>query len=184
MKFTKTEFKDLLVIEPIVHRDSRGYFFESYHKQGLEAADIYCSFVQDNEAFSRYGAIRGFHYQLPPYEQDKLVRVIEGEVLDAVVDIRPYSPSYGQGFSIILSAENKKQLFVPAGFAHAYATLSETAIFSYKCSQYYSLEHEAGIDSNDPALNIDWKIPKAERLISEKDSSLPKFGDHLLWPEN
>lgn len=184
MKFTKTELKDLLVIEPVVHRDNRGYFFECYHKHRLEAADIYCSFVQDNEAFSRYGAVRGFHYQLPPYGQDKLVRVIQGEVLDAVIDIRPHSPTYGQSFSIILSAENKKQLFVPAGFAHAYATLSETAIFSYKCSQYYSREHEAGIASNDPALRIDWKIPESERIISQKDNSLPNFGEHLSWPED
>ncbi|MDH3649575.1 MAG: dTDP-4-dehydrorhamnose 3,5-epimerase [Saprospiraceae bacterium] len=183
MKFIETSIPGLVLIEPIVYRDDRGYFFESYQKAAWQSAGIYCTFVQDNEAYSRYGAVRGLHYQLPPFQQDKLVRVIHGEVLDVVIDIRPQAATYGQHFSAILSDANKRQLFIPAGFAHGYATLSDTAIFAYKCSQYYSRDHEAGIGHDDPQLNIDWQIPNQNRIISPKDQQLPPLGQHLKWPQ-
>ena len=181
MKIEQTDFEGLQIVQPTVWEDDRGYFFESFQKDRFAESGIDCAFIQDNEAFSKKGALRGLHYQLPPYAQAKLVRVIKGEVLDVVVDIRPQSSTFGQYFKIILSEENKLQLFVPHGFAHGYLTLSEEAIFVYKCDQYYAREHEGGIRYNDPQLNIDWSPDGIEFLISDKDQNLPKFGDHALW---
>lgn len=168
----------LIVFEPRVFEDTRGYFFESYNQQRWEEAGVQIRFVQDNQAFSRRGALRGLHYQAGEMAQAKLVRVVAGEVLDVAVDIRPDSPSYGQWFSILLSAENKRQLLVPRGFAHGYIVLSETAEFAYKCDNFYSKAHEGGIRFDDPTLNIDWQFDLRQAIVSEKDLELPLFGEH------
>lgn len=168
----------LIVFEPRVFEDTRGYFFESYNQQRWEEAGVQIQFVQDNQAFSRRGALRGLHYQAGEMAQAKLVRVVAGEVLDVAVDIRPDSPSYGQWFSILLSAENKRQLLVPRGFAHGYIVLSETAEFAYKCDNFYSKAHEGGIRFDDPTLNIDWQFDLRQAIVSEKDLELPLFGEH------
>ena len=182
MNIQHTDFQDLSIIEPTVWSDDRGYFFESYQREKFAASGIDRDFVQDNEAFSKKGALRGLHYQLPPFSQAKLVRVIKGSVMDVVVDIRPNSATFAQHFKIILSEENKLQLFVPPGFAHGYLTLSDEAIFVYKCDQYYARDHEGGIRFNDRQLNIDWEFDQEQFVISEKDQHLPDFGDHLPWP--
>ncbi|MCB0651314.1 MAG: dTDP-4-dehydrorhamnose 3,5-epimerase [Saprospiraceae bacterium] len=176
--FRSTKIKDLIIFEPKVWEDGRGYFFESYNERTFAAAGIPYRFVQDNQARSVKGVLRGLHYQTGEFAQAKLVRVIEGEVLDIAVDLRENSDTYGQWFGIRLSAENKKQLFVPRGFAHGYVVLSETAEFAYKCDNFYSKAHEGGILYNDPILNIDWELPGVEFIISEKDLQLPRFGDH------
>jgi dTDP-4-dehydrorhamnose 3,5-epimerase len=168
----------LIVFEPRVFEDTRGYFFESYNQQRWEEAGVQIQFVQDNQAFSRRGALRGLHYQAGEMAQAKLVRVVAGEVLDVAVDIRPDSPTYGQWFSILLSAENKRQLLVPRGFAHGYIVLSETAEFAYKCDNFYSKAHEGGIRFDDPTLNIDWQFDLRQAIVSEKDLELPLFGEH------
>lgn len=178
MNVIETGIKDLIVLEPQVFRDDRGYFFESFNEQKWPQHVAHLPFVQDNEAFSTYGVLRGLHYQVPPYAQAKLVRVVTGTVLDVVVDIRPTSKTYGQAYGEILSEENKKQMYVPRGFAHGYVVLSETAIFSYKCDNYYSKEHEGGIHYNDPQLNIDWQIDLLKAELSDKDKILPMMGDH------
>jgi dTDP-4-dehydrorhamnose 3,5-epimerase len=177
--FQTTFIKDLIIFEPRVWEDERGYFFESYNRQTFEAAGISTQFVQDNQARSAKGVLRGLHYQTGEFAQAKLVRVIEGEVLDVAVDLREDSDTYGQWLSIRLSAENKKQLFVPRGFAHGYVVLSETAEFAYKCDNFYHKRHESGIIYNDPTLNIDWEISGIELIISDKDKTLPFFGKHL-----
>jgi dTDP-4-dehydrorhamnose 3,5-epimerase len=177
--FQKTFIKDLIIFEPRVWEDGRGYFFESYNRQTFEAAGITARFVQDNQARSTRGVLRGLHYQTGAFAQAKLVRVIEGEVLDIAVDLREDSATYGQWFSIRLSAENKKQLFVPRGFAHGYVVLSDTAEFAYKCDNFYARAHEGGIIYNDPTLNIDWEITGIDLIISEKDLALPLFGKHV-----
>lgn len=178
MPFIETNIPDLKVFEPKVWRDDRGYFYESYNQQTFEKAGITNNFVQDNQALSTYGVLRGLHYQLPPFSQAKLVRVVQGEVLDVVVDIRPNSPTYGEHFSILLSDANKTQLFVPKGFAHGYVVLSDTAIFAYKCDDLYAKSHDAGVYFNDPHFKIDWKIDLDKAILSEKDKVQPKFGDH------
>ncbi|AEE49190.1 dTDP-4-dehydrorhamnose 3,5-epimerase [Haliscomenobacter hydrossis] len=178
MPFIPTPIPDLLVFEPTVWADERGYFFEAFNAHTFKAAGIDVQFVQDNQARSTFGVLRGLHYQLAPYAQGKLVRVLEGEVLDVVVDIRPESPAYGQSYSIRLSAANKKQLYVPRGFAHGYLVLSPTAEFFYKCDNYYAKAHEGGIHYNDPQLNIDWEIDLSQVILSEKDQVLPNFGEH------
>lgn len=178
MGFTETSIAGLKIYEPRILEDSRGYFFEAYNTRRFVDMGIDAQFVQDNQARSSYGVLRGLHYQVEPYAQAKLVRVLHGEVLDVVVDIRPDSPSYGQSFTIILSAKNKRQLFVPRGFAHGYLVLSETAEFFYKCDNYYSKDHEGGIKYNDAQLGIDWGVPPGEIILSEKDLKLPAFGDH------
>lgn len=175
MPFLETGFDGLKVFEPRVFADSRGYFFESYNREVFKQAGIDTEFVQDNESQSSKGVIRGLHYQLNPMAQAKLVRVLDGEVLDVVVDIRVGSPTYGKHYSIILSAENKKQLFIPRGFAHGFSVLSETCVFFYKCDNFYSKEHEAGVLYNDPALSIDWKVDAANALVSDKDRLQPLF---------
>lgn len=175
MPFQKTDIPDLLVFEPKVFEDSRGYFFEAYNEQAFLQEGVQIRFVQDNQSLSSRGVIRGLHYQLPPYAQTKLVRVLQGRILDAAVDIRKGSPTFGRHFLVELSAENRKQLFIPAGFAHGFSVLSETAVVLYKCDQFYHKESEGGIRYDDPFLNIDWQIEKDEAVVSEKDLALPLF---------
>ncbi|MGA9189676.1 MAG: dTDP-4-dehydrorhamnose 3,5-epimerase [Methanosarcina sp.] len=176
MKLIKTKIEDLLILEPKVFTDSRGYFFESYNKKTLEALiGKEYNFIQDNESKSSYGVIRGLHYQLAPYNQAKLVRVLEGKVYDAAVDLRKGSPTFGEWVGVELSAENKRQFLIPKGFAHGYSVLSETAVFTYKCDEYYHPEAEAGIIYSDPSIGIDWKIPEEDAKLSEKDKLLPEL---------
>lgn len=169
MNIIQTNIKDLYVLEPKIFSDKRGYFFESYNKSILDINNINYEFVQDNQSKSQYGVVRGLHYQLNPYAQAKLVRVIEGKILDVVVDLRKNSSTFGKVFSIELSAENSKQLLIPRGFAHGFSVLSEIAVFLYKCDNFYNKEAERGIIFNDPKLNIDWKIPENKLIVSEKD---------------
>ena len=173
MPLIETDIPGLMVFEPKVFEDSRGYFFESYNQNNFGALGIDIRFVQDNESSSQYGVIRGLHYQLNPYAQTKLIRVLEGRILDVVVDIRKGSPSYGKSFSLELTAENKKQLFIPRGFAHGFSVLSERAVVFYKCDQFYNKESESGIRFDDPQLKIDWKVPLDRAIISDKDEKLP-----------
>jgi dTDP-4-dehydrorhamnose 3,5-epimerase len=173
MPFIKTEFPGLLIFEPKIWEDDRGYFFESYNQKVFSAGGVEINFVQDNQASSVFGVIRGLHYQLDPFAQTKLIRVLSGNILDVAVDIRKNSPTYGKVYTIELSAENKKQLLVPKGFAHGYSVTSKTAEVFYKCDQFYNKESEGGIVYNDAALNIDWKVPKGEAIISEKDREYP-----------
>lgn len=176
MELIKTNIKDLFILEPIVFADDRGYFFESFNKKTLD--DLIgkeYNFVQDNESKSSYGVVRGLHYQLEPYSQAKLVRVLQGTVYDVAVDLRKGSPTFGEWVGVELSAENKKQFLIPKGFAHGFSVLSETAVFAYKCDEYYYPESEGGILHNDPALNIDWKIKDNDVIVSEKDKILPKL---------
>ena len=177
MPFHKTEFPELLIFEPLVYEDSRGYFFESYNEKNFLEENINLRFVQDNQSSSSYGVIRGLHYQINPHAQIKLVRVLKGNILDVVVDIRKNSPTYAKAFSIELSAENKKQLFIPKGFAHGFSVLSEKAEVLYKCDEFYNKECEAGICYSDSSLNIDWKIPPQKIIVSEKDQQLPSLKD-------
>lgn len=177
MTIEKTFIKDLVVVEPIVFGDERGYFFEAYSKTKFEDLGIAIDFVQDNQSFSKKGTLRGLHYQNPPYAQTKLVRVLEGEIIDVAVDLRKDSATYGKAFSILLSAENKKQLLVPQGFAHGFSVISETAVVLYKCDQFYHKESEGGIRFDDPSLNIDWGIDVADAIVSEKDLVLPFIED-------
>ena len=180
MPFLDTKISGLKIFEPCVWEDDRGYFFEAFNQETFEAAGINTQFVQDNQARSTYGVLRGLHYQVAPYSQAKLVRVLEGEVLDVVVDCRQDSSTYGEWFSIRLSAANKRQLFIPRGFAHGYVVLSQTAEFFYKCDNFYSKDSEGGIIYNDPTLQINWEIDEKNVVLSEKDLSLPRFGEHRL----
>ena len=177
--FTQTEIPGVVVIEPQVFGDDRGYFMETYQKDQFAEAGIDKEFVQDNQAKSSYGVIRGLHYQLAPYAQTKLIRVLSGAILDVAVDIRKGSPTYGQVFSIELTAENKKQLLVPKGFAHGYSVISETAEVMYKCDEFYNKASEGGIAYNDPKLKIDWMVPADKALVSEKDLVLPGIDNCL-----
>lgn len=170
-----TPIKDLVVIKPKVFQDIRGYFFEAYTKKKYEDLGLFIDFVQDNQSFSKRGTLRGLHYQNPPFAQTKLVRVLDGEILDVAVDIRKKSPTYGQHFAIRLSAENKKQLLIPHGFAHGFSVLSETAVVMYKCDQFYNKESEGGIRFDDPTLMIDWGMTANEVIVSDKDLVLPNF---------
>ena len=179
MKLTKTFIDGLFVLEPKVFEDQRGYFLESYNANTFEkVTGLKVNFVQDNESKSSYGTLRGLHYQTGIYAQAKLVRVITGEVLDIAVDLRKDSPTYGKYFSILLTEKNKKQLFIPRGFAHGFVVLSSDAIFAYKCDNYYNKESEGGIIYNDPALNIDWQIDDEDMILSDKDKLHPQFGKH------
>jgi len=174
VKFNKQSIADVLVIEPTVHGDSRGYFVETFRQDLFEQAlGFKVNFVQDNESKSSKGVLRGLHFQLAPHAQSKLVRVIEGRVLDVAVDIRVGSPSFGQHVAVELSADNKRQMFVPRGFAHGFAVLSETAIFAYKVDNYYSRECDRGLAFDDAALEIDWQLTESELLLSEKDTKQP-----------
>ena len=177
MKIIKTYIPDLLIIEPKVFEDERGYFFESYNKEEFINNNVNIDFVQDNQSKSMYGVIRGLHYQLAPHSQTKLVRALRGTILDVAVDIRKDSPTYGKSFSIELSEENKKQLLIPQGFAHGFSVLTDYAVFSYKCDNLYNPNSERGINFLDPMLNIDWKIDKTKAVVSTKDKVNPSFDD-------
>lgn len=177
MKVEQTSIKDLVIIHPSLFYDERGYFFEAHNKAKFLENNIDYEFIQDNQSFSTKGVIRGLHLQIYPFAQAKLVRVLEGEILDVAVDMRTNSDTYGQHFSTVLSAENKKALMVPHGFAHGFSVLSETASVLYKVDQSYHKDSERGILYNDPTLNIDWKIDSNKIIISEKDLVLPKFKD-------
>jgi dTDP-4-dehydrorhamnose 3,5-epimerase len=176
MQFIAQAIPDVFVIEPKVHGDHRGYFVETFRQDTFEAAVGYkINFVQDNESKSSKGVLRGLHFQLAPHAQSKLVRVIEGCVLDVAVDIRRGSPSFGQHVAIVLSGDNKKQMFIPRGFAHAFVVLTDTATFAYKVDNYYSPECDRGLAFDDKALNIDWKLDANSLLLSEKDTKQPSL---------
>ncbi|WP_396209116.1 dTDP-4-dehydrorhamnose 3,5-epimerase [Flavobacterium sp.] len=177
MNIETTPIQDLVIINPTVLEDARGYFFEAYNQNTLIAEGIQINFVQDNQSFSKRGTLRGLHYQNSPFAQTKLVRVLEGEIVDIAVDLRKDSPTYGQHFALRLSAENKKQLLIPQGFAHGFSVLSETATVLYKCDQFYNKASEGGIRFDDPLLNIDWGIDLKAAIVSEKDQILPLFKD-------
>lgn len=175
MNLEATFIKDLVIISPNVFGDERGYFFEAYNKSKLSDLGIEIDFVQDNQSLSKKGTLRGLHYQNAPFAQTKLVRVLQGEIIDVAVDLRKDSPSYGKSFSVLLSAENKKQLLVPQGFAHGFSVISETAYVMYKCDNYYNKVSEGGIRYDDVTLNIDWGMDLKEAIVSEKDLILPGF---------
>ncbi|TYB74187.1 dTDP-4-dehydrorhamnose 3,5-epimerase [Bizionia saleffrena] len=181
MKAVPTQLEQCFIIEPTVFNDARGYFFESFNQETFNALiGQSVTFVQDNESYSTKGVLRGLHFQKGNWAQAKLVRVVKGRVLDVAVDIRKESPTYGQHFSVELTEDNKKQLFVPRGFAHGFVVLSDTAIFSYKCDNYYNKASEGGIMYNDVALNIDWQLPSKALIISEKDAILSTFENAIL----
>jgi len=177
MKFVNTPIEGLVIIEPTVFGDNRGYFLESYNKKKFEEAIGKVSFVQDNESKSSKGVLRGLHFQKPPYAQAKLVRCIEGKVLDVAVDIREGSETFGQHITVELSGENKKQVFIPRGFAHGFLVLSNSAIVSYKVDNSYAPAFDAGIRWDDSLLNIQWGVSESEVLVSEKDAKLPFFSE-------
>jgi dTDP-4-dehydrorhamnose 3,5-epimerase len=179
MAFIHTPLPGLIIFEPTIYPDDRGFFFESYNQRVFSANHITSLFVQDNQSFSSYGVIRGLHFQREPHAQSKLVRVLQGRILDVVVDVRAGSPGFGQSFSVELSAEKKNQIFIPKGFAHGFSVLSETAEISYKCDQFYNKASESGIRYNDNHLKIDWQIPQGKSLISDKDLLLPDFSETL-----
>ena len=181
MIIKETKLKGCFIFEPKVFKDERGYFLESYNQKIFnELIGQNINFVQDNESFSSRGVLRGLHYQTGEFAQTKLVRVIKGKVLDIAVDIRKDSPTFGQHISVELSEENKIQLFIPKGFAHGFMVLSDTAIFSYKCDNFYNMESEGGIIFSDPLLNIDWRLPKDQLIVSEKDINLPNLENAKL----
>jgi dTDP-4-dehydrorhamnose 3,5-epimerase len=173
MKIQKTTLDGVLIIEPAVFTDSRGYFFESFNSKRFEESGIRTDFVQDNQSESSKGVLRGLHFQSPPYEQGKLVRVVSGAVLDVVVDIRPNSSTFGKSFSMVLDATSNKMLWIPPGFAHGFLALDDRSIFLYKCTEYYNKASESGIIWNDPELNIDWGMKNP--IVSDKDKELPTF---------
>lgn len=175
MKIIKTEIEDLLIIEPKVFGDERGYFFESYSLAKFVDAGLDYNFIQDNQSKSSYGTIRGLHFQKGEFAQAKLVRALEGAVIDVVVDLRVGSKTYGKHFAIELSAENNRQLLIPRGFAHGFSVVSETAIFAYKCDNIYNKDSEGGIAFDDEDLNIDWQIDISKAIVSEKDKNLPNL---------
>jgi dTDP-4-dehydrorhamnose 3,5-epimerase len=175
MPFIKTDFPDLLVFEPAIYGDDRGYFFESYNEKLFHNNGATMHFVQDNQARSVYGVVRGLHFQKSPHAQTKLIRAFEGSILDVVADLRKGSPTYGKAYSIELSATNKRQLLVPRGFAHGYSVLTEEAEVMYKCDAFYNKEQEGGLMYNDASLQIDWKIPADKMILSAKDLILPSF---------
>jgi dTDP-4-dehydrorhamnose 3,5-epimerase len=177
MPFITTDIAGLLLFEPIVYKDERGHFFESYNEQTFHKEGVTNRFVQDNQSFSTYGVIRGLHYQLDPQAQSKLVRVLRGKILDVAIDLRKSSPSYGKWVSVELSSDNRRQLLVPRGFAHGFSVLSETAEVSYKCDAFYHKESEGGIRFDDPQLNIDWQVPAGKAIVSQKDLDLPLFAN-------
>lgn len=187
MKFTRTFIEDVIIIDPIVHGDERGYFVETFRQDKLEEfLGFKVPFCQDNESKSNFGVLRGLHYQLPPFAQTKLVRVLEGEVLDVAVDIRVGSPTFGKHVGVNLSAQNKKQLFIPRGFAHGFVVLTESCTFAYKVDNYYSAESDRGISFNDQSLAIDWMIEATRLQLSIKDSNQPGFAqaEHFNFSEN
>ena len=178
MEIIKTSIEGLVIIQPRVFEDERGYFMETYKEAFIKENFPDIDFIQDNESKSTFGVLRGLHFQKPPFEQTKLVRVIDGEVLDVAVDLRKDSPTYGKWESIILSGENKKQFFIPKGFAHGFVVLSETATFFYKVDKFYEPGNEVGIMYNDKDLNIDWRFAEREIILSEKDKTLGSFAEY------
>ena len=180
MQIIKTAIEGVVIIEPRIFKDARGYFFESFSQKEFNEKVMPINFVQDNESMSSYGVMRGLHYQKMPYTQSKLVRCVKGAVLDVAVDIRKGSPTFGQHVAVELTEENHRQFFVPRGFAHGFAVLSETAIFQYKCDNFYAPQADAGIQLLDEELDIDWRIPTAEALLSEKDLKHPCLRDAVL----
>ena len=177
MEVIKTNIEGVVIIEPRIFKDDRGYFYESFSQREFEEKVCKTTFVQDNESKSSYGVLRGLHFQKPPFAQSKLVRVIKGAVLDVAVDIRKGSPTFGQYVSVELTGENHRQFFIPRGFAHGFSVLSEEVIFQYKCDNFYSPQSEGAIAWNDPDLNIDWRIPAEKVVLSEKDSKHPRLKD-------
>ena len=180
MEIIETPIKDLFIIKPRVFADARGFFFESYNETNYKADGIDIHFCQDNQSKSSYGVIRGLHYQLNPQSQSKLVSVVQGSVWDVAVDLRKNSPTFGQWYGVELTEENQLQFLIPQGFAHGFSVLSETAVFTYKCDDFYSPKLERGIMYNDPALAIDWKIPAEKAIISDKDTKHPLLKDAEL----
>lgn len=184
MEIVQTDIKDVLIIEPRVFKDSRGYFFESFSQREFDekVASILghsINFVQDNESMSSYGVMRGLHFQRPPFSQSKLVRCVRGAVLDVAVDIRKGSPTYGKHVAVELTEDNHRQFFIPRGFAHGFAVLSETAVFQYKCDEFYHPEADGGISIIDDSLGIDWKIPTGNAILSEKDTKHALLKDFI-----
>ena len=177
MEIIKTDIEGVVVVKPTVFEDERGYFYKSYSKRLFDKLVRTVNFVQDNQSKSSYGVLRGLHYQKWPFCQSKLVRVIEGTVLDVAVDIRKDSPTYGKSVAVELSAENRKMLFIPRGFAHGFSVLSETAVFQYKCDEFYHPESEGGVAWDDPQLNIDWRLPADKIILSEKDKHHPLLSE-------
>lgn len=177
MNIIKTDIPEVVIVEPRVFGDNRGYFFESFSERDFAAAVREVKFVQDNESMSCYGVVRGLHFQKPPHAQSKLVRVVKGRVLDVAVDIRKGSPTFGQHVAVELSEENHRQLFIPRGFAHGFAVLSDHAVFQYKCDDYYAPETEGAIAWDDPEIGIDWKIPEDKVILSPKDAAHPELKD-------
>ena len=177
MIIRETKLKGCFILEPKIFNDERGYFFESYNKKEFDSVIHGINFIQDNQSKSAYGTIRGLHYQIEPFAQTKLIRVLQGEILDVAVDIREKSPTFGKHFTIKLSCKNKTQFFIPKGFAHGFSVLSETAVVLYKTDQFYNPESERGINFNDKDLNIDWKIDPEKAIISIKDKVLPAFNE-------
>ncbi len=177
MKVTETGIEGLLVVEPSVFKDERGYFFESYNAKRFDEAGLKFSFVQDNQSKSSYGVVRGLHYQTEPYAQTKLVRVLHGKIMDVAVDLRKSSPTFGRWISLEISDINRKQLLIPKGFAHGFSVLSEIAVVLYKCDEFYNHDSERGIIYNDSNLNIDWGIKPADIVVSDKDKLLSAFKD-------
>ena len=173
MKVIKTKLEGVVIIEPQVFFDDRGYFFESFSQQRFNEQVAPITVVQDNESKSSYGVLRGLHFQKPPFAQSKLVRVVKGKVLDVAVDLRKGSPTFGQYESVVLSEENKRQFFIPQGFAHGFAVLSEEAIFQYKCDNYYAPQSEGSVRWNDPTIAIDWQLPEKDIILSAKDEKAP-----------
>lgn len=177
MNVLRTDMEGLVIIEPKVHGDERGYFFESFSERDFAAGVAETSFVQDNESRSVYGVVRGLHFQRPPHSQAKLVRVVKGRVLDVAVDLRKDSPTFGRHIAVELSEENHRQVFLPKGFAHGFSVLSEEAVFQYKCDDYYAPECEEAVAWDDPDLDIDWKVPADKVILSEKDRRHPRLRD-------
>lgn len=185
MEVIKTEIEGVVIIEPRIFKDDRGYFYESFSQREFEENVCRTIFVQDNQSKSSYGVLRGLHFQKPPYSQSKLVRCIKGTVLDVAVDIRKGSPTFGKHVAVELSEENHRQLFIPRGFAHGFAVLSDEAVFQYKCDNFYNKESEGAIAWNDPALAIDWRIPAENIILSEKDKQNRNIADaHFLFDYN
>ncbi len=177
MNFIETDIEGVFIVEPRVFPDARGHFFESWNRAAFEAAGLHYDFVQDNQSLSSRGTIRGLHFQKGKHAQAKLVRVVSGTVLDVAVDLRAGSPTFGRHVAAELSGENFRQLLIPRGFAHGFSVLSETAVFAYKCDNFYCREAEGGVRFDDPALGIDWRVPAAERLLSDKDKTHPFLED-------
>lgn len=175
MQVESTPLKDLIILKPQVHGDHRGYFIESYNKQRMQEIGITTEFVQDNQSLSKRGTFRGLHFQKSPKAQSKLIRCLDGEILDVVIDLRPDSPSFKKCFSVKISSENFLQLFVPKGFAHGFLVLSESATISYKCDEYYAPEFESGLSHLDPLVKVDWPIDPAEFILSKRDTEWPAF---------